>query len=145
MNDPMQRAPAGQGQGSRNQRVERHQQDSPPSLFDPVGDCGLDAGRRRRDDGVAQAETNTWTPWKVKANAELERWSREGVEGTSDDLLEAIGEPPLSSRNAVGALFQGAARRGLIANTDRYVVSRRESAHARRIAVWRGTGKAVAA
>jgi hypothetical protein len=97
----------------------------------------LDEGRRRRDAGVKAAGANTWTPWRISAENALQELIAAGAEFVSDDIIERTGEPPLSSRNAVGALIQSAARRGLIRRVG-YTQSRRASRNAAVVAVWRG-------
>lgn len=136
MIDPTQSAPS----RSRRQGAEVQSAGSTdptaPSLFDPVT-RDLDSGRRLRDDGVRQASANTWGPWRVKAEAEVRRLAATGKPFSSDDVLEAVGEPPLSSKNATPAVMRTAASRGEIRRVGS-VQSRRPAARARWISQWVG-------
>jgi hypothetical protein len=96
-------------------------------------------GRRRRNEGIRTAALNTWEPWRHSAEAAIVKLADAGAPFTSDDLVDAVGLPALSSTNALGALFAGAARRGLIVRVG-YTPSRRASRHNSVVAVWQGTG-----
>lgn len=145
MMDPMQRAPAVRGRGSRSRQVgaERQHDDTAPSLFDPPpDDAGLEQGRRLRDDGRRTAELATWSPWRRKADRWIEERAGQPGDFDADDLIQAVGPPVASSKNATGPVFASAARRGLIVKTGEYRQSRRASRRASVIAVWTGTGPA---
>lgn len=107
-------------------------QDTPvsesPSLFDAV------AGRQARDAGAAQVLIGAET-WRDRAIAVIEQIAREQPELTADDLRERLTELP-PHHNAFGAVFLTAARRNIIAATDRTKRSTREAAHAHRNPIW---------
>lgn len=109
----------------------------------PAGEAvSLPAGRDARDAGMEQAlNAGTVEEWRPTAQAVLRNLARSGNDFTADDLVAAAGLPNASepnSNNALGGLFAGASRVGLIERTGVMVESRRVVGHARRIPVWRG-------
>lgn len=104
--------------------------------------AGLDEGRVRRDQGVAAATLNTWSPWRQAAHAFVSELPP-GRELTSDDVVEAVGLP-LGSRNAVGALTQALIKSGLIEWTGRVAQSTRASRHGGWIKIYVRTCSEVA-
>lgn len=109
-----------------------------PSLFDEDGRVSsLAAGRADRDAGMALAESNAAPEWRDRALAYLDELAAAGRPFTADDLVERVGLPETGSPNAVGALFGGAARRGLILRAGDTQATRR-ARHAGRVSVWVG-------
>ena len=135
MYDPMQRAPAGRGRGSQDQRAAEHHEDTSPSLFDE----GAEEGRRRRDEGVRVAAAAAHTGWKLYAERLLSELIAEGGEFTSDDLRARTGEPLGTNPSVFGALIQGAVKRGEIVQVG-WATSTRPQAHARPVRVWTAKG-----
>jgi len=62
---------------------------------------------------------------------------------TSEDLVDAVGLPTgaeaSGKNNAVGAVMNAAAKKGVIRNTHDYVKTKRPASHGRIIAVWERT------
>src|SRR3954471_16558352 len=92
-------------------------------------------------DGMARAERGTQLVLDAPAQDvwrdDAYTWLGTQMPGrhiTSTDLVEAVGMPP--SPNAVGAIMRGAATRGLLAPTGRYVSSPRPSCHAAIVQIW---------
>lgn len=94
-------------------------------------------GRQLRDQGMKEAEVNAGEAWNRKASDLLDLVAQRQEYLTVDDLWAAGLEVPAHGANALGAIFAGAARRGVIENTHRTVQSVSPSSHARAIAIWR--------
>ena len=129
MYDPMQRAPAGRGRGSQDQRAAEHHDDTSPTLFD----AGADEGRRRRDEGVKIAAAAAHTGWRLYAERLLQELIAEGGEFTSDDLRARTGEPLGTNPSVFGRLK----RTGEIIEVGA-VASRRPERHGGLVRVYRG-------
>jgi hypothetical protein len=104
----------------------------------------LTLGRHLRDVGMAQAAEHagpTFREWAADVIGDL---ASRGEPFTSDHLEQAIEHDPNGirpdSRNAIGAAFGAASRRGVIEPVG-YTQSQRPEAHARVVRVWRGTGQ----
>ncbi len=97
----------------------------------------VEAGRSRRDAGARLAENSVHTSWRLAAEEAIRRLAATGRLFTSDDLHDAVGDPP-GHVNSIGSLFLTAARRGEIV-ADGYRTSARAEAHARPVRLWRGT------
>lgn len=94
----------------------------------------LEEGRRLRDEGVHLVENATAVQdWRTRAEARLRYLADWGGEFTADDVVEKCGLPP--SPNALGALFLGARRRGLITPVG-YAQATRPASHGRIQKVW---------
>lgn len=97
-------------------------------------------GRRLKDEGTTTALHNAgdWSPAATRALRDL---AATGEGFTADDVVARVGLPrgtAQNANNALGGLFAGASRAGLIVRTGDMVESRRREGHARRITVWRG-------
>lgn len=91
-------------------------------LSDRVADVGMQAALWDRD-------------WAEEAREAVELLAAEGLEFSADDLHERVGSP--SSNGALGAVFQTAARDGLIRLVG-YRRSRRLSRRGSVVGVWVG-------
>lgn len=103
---------------------------------------GLAAGREARDVGMARAAgaaDDDWKEWAQRAMAHLAAMRRPFTADDLEALRVASAAPEPGSRNAVGALFNTARRRGLIYDTGRTVQTTAAQGHARRLPVWCGT------
>ena len=97
-------------------------------------------GKRLRDVGIESVLHHACLSWKDDAIAVLRRLAMSREHFTSDDLhraCEVRGIGP-SHPNSWGAICAVAAKQGVIAFTGRYRQSRRPSAHARMLRIWRG-------
>lgn len=81
-------------------------------------------------------------PWRAVADAVLLDLARTGGPFTSEDVTRVAGQP--GHPNAVGALLNAAARRGLIARVG-FVQADRANQHGALISQWRGTAAAASA
>ena len=90
--------------------------------------------RESRDKHTDIALVHADPEWKDRAWAWIVG-RHAGDDFTSDDMTLAVGMPT-SHANAVGAVFNVAARADLIRKTDRYVMSRRASCRGAVLAVW---------
>ena len=104
-----------------------------------AAEAELEEAKARRDAGAKVAELSVHTSWRLAAEATIVRLARSGVEFTSDDIHEAVGDPP-AHHNAIGGLFIAASRRREIEAVG-YRQSTRPVANARPVRLWRGTGK----
>ncbi len=112
-----------------------------PSLFD------LTEGKVQRDKGINAA---LFAPgmdvWTLRAEKAVQRLLSQGRTFTSDDVVELAGLPRIESapnrNNAVGALFQSLAKRGVIKRVG-YTKTRRAIGHARVVSVWGTTCRSV--
>lgn len=87
--------------------------------------------------GMGLARDAASDAWKDRWNQAIAALARTGEEFTADDVRKIAGAPT-DHENAAGALFNGAARRGLIRRVG-YRKSARDVLHAHPIAVWKGT------
>ncbi|MEE8602214.1 hypothetical protein [Euzebya tangerina] len=97
----------------------------------------LAEARTLRDDGAAAALYGTLAEWRLCAKEELQRLAESGDTFTSDDMVSSVGLPPAGSPNALGGLFAGASRQGLIEPVG-YQQSQRKARHAGVVRTWRG-------
>jgi len=97
---------------------------------------------RAKAEGVGRVlDSGRAWPWKLRALDVLEDLAASGEPFTADDLVAVTGLPESSTpnaNNAVGAVFNAVARRGLIVKTGAYRKSRRAVGHARVVAIWVG-------
>lgn len=106
-----------------------------PTLFN------LAAAEDRAHDGTRLAEdAGRVQEWRVRALEALDQLADSSRPFIADDLVAIVGLPDkgLNKNNAVGAVIQGAARRGVIVHTGNYRRSARLSGHARVVAEWIG-------
>jgi hypothetical protein len=102
-----------------------------------------DEGEQRKEEGMEKALSNTSTSeWQEAAKLWLWRLPA-GRTFTAEDLVDAVGLPvgeeSAGKNNAVGALMNGIAKRGVIRNTSDYTKAKRPASHGRVIAVWERT------
>lgn len=98
-------------------------------------------GIEQKAEGIDRAlHSPTSAPWRVVARAGLLELIRRGGEFTSEALTELVGQPP--HPNQVGAVFNAAARGGLIRRTG-FVKAERPNQHAAMISSWEPTGAGV--
>ena len=90
--------------------------------------------RESRDKHTDLALLHADPEWKDRAWAWIVA-RRPGDDFTSDDLTMAVGMPT-SHANAVGGIFNVAARADLIRKTDRYVMGKRATCRGAVLAVW---------
>jgi hypothetical protein len=116
-----------------------------PGVFTPAQEdvtpspAGLEEGERRRDAGLARAETNE--ELSLAIDHALYAACLEKPEVSSDDIwlklpLTVIEKLP-KYPNAIGAAMRRAALAGWIVDTGRAIKTERPNGHARRIPVWR--------
>lgn len=71
----------------------------------------FDTGDTLKEKGMARAIRNSNDEWKDMFLIEATSLANTGQPFTSEDVTERIGQPPLSSPNAVGAMMNAAVRR----------------------------------
>lgn len=103
-------------------------------------DQQLALGLERKDEGMALALTPEGiTEWKQAFRDTVFAFPR-GRRFTSEDVLAIVGLPTgevaKDANNAVGAMVNGLAKRGLIRKTITRVPSRRSSSHGAELIVW---------
>jgi len=108
----------------------------------------LDDGRKRKQRGMKQAlQPDALADWKDAFYKAAERLGRSGDAFTSEDVLEIVGLPTgeigQHANNAVGAMMNALARRGVIRKTGRHVPSKRPSSHGTEINEWVGVHRAL--
>ena len=107
----------------------------------PTLDDLLAEGRRRRDEGVETATHGTDIVWRRVTDEVIAGLAASGCTFDAEDVRAVVGEPPAGSQNAFGARFSHAARNGVIVRVG-YRQASRPEAHARTLAVWRGSAAA---
>lgn len=105
-----------------------------------MNQMSIDFARAARDEGIKQAAEHAGEDWMSMAVVDFGRFIRERGEATCEqwrfDWL-ARGRPPPATHKAYGAVASGAARRGLVVNTRRYVQASSEKTHAHPVPIWR--------
>lgn len=98
---------------------------------------------RLKGEALMKADENARAEYKAKFYSALIELAVSGEPFTSEDIIEMIGLPrtqiQANRNNAVGALMNGAARRGLIRKTGMRVLSTRPRSHGAELAEWVGT------
>lgn len=95
-----------------------------------------EAGAKLRDEGMELVKSHTPLSYRDQFERVLKALAASGDEFTSEDVTAVVGQPP-NHPNTVGALFNAAARRGLITKRG-YRKSVRPRSHCHCIAVWAG-------
>lgn len=113
-----------------------------PSLFDnPEFDPA--EGKRRKEEGMAVAKEHAELTWKEAFYEVATTFAASGHPFTSEDVIERVGLPTgdvgLHRNNAVGAMMNALARRGIIVKTGRHVPSKRAVSHGAELTEWIGT------
>ena len=90
--------------------------------------------------GMKQAlRPDALAEWKDEFRAYIQSMPHDS-EFTSEDVVDAVGLPSgdvrMNANNAVGAMMNGLARRGLIAKTGVRVQSKRPSSHGAELILW---------
>ena len=99
--------------------------------------------RALRDAGMAQAlEARAVQIWRARAYDAIDYLAWTGSEFTSEDVVRLIGLPHPGAEgsnrnNAVGAVMNAAARRGVITRVG-WSTAQRKTSHAAALAVWVG-------
>ena len=111
-----------------------------------MSQIGLDLKERGMEQAKSAHDVQTWKQQVVEAVQQL---ADNGWAFTSEDVLSYVGLPRLevgtNANNAVGAMMNGMAKRGIIQKTSERRKSRRPSSHGAEIAVWVGAAKSVSA
>jgi len=83
------------------------------------------------------------TEWKEKFQEHLEGCASSKLPFTSEHVIAIVGLPRgevrTNANNAVGAMMNAAAKRGIIKKTGRRVQSKRPSSHGAELTEWIGT------
>lgn len=108
-----------------------------------VQQLDLIASLSGKDRGTALAlSPETLDEWRERFRRAVEALARDGRTFTSEDVVDLVGLPAgehgTNRNNAVGAMMNGLARRGVIRKTDRRVPSARPSSHGAELIVWAG-------
>ena len=111
-----------------------------------MSQIGLDLKERGMEQAKSARDVQTWKQQFVETVQQL---AGNGWAFTSEDVLSYVGLPRLdvgtNANNAVGAMMNGLAKRGIIQKTSERRKSRRPSSHGAEIAVWVGAAKSVSA
>lgn len=102
------------------------------------------SGIELKEEGMRAAlEAESIERWKRRFKASLGMRARRGEPFTSEDIIRAIGLPrgkvKSNANNAVGAMMNAAARKGIIVKTGRRVLAKRPTSHAAELTEWIGT------
>lgn len=106
--------------------------------------CGVcNPGLELKRTGMARAlKPDLLAEWKQNFRDAVHVLAREGYPFTSEDVIERVGLPSgdvgTNANNAVGAMMNGLARKGVIRKTGERRLSKRPSSHGAEIAVWVG-------
>lgn len=103
----------------------------------------LVAALAAKDRGTALAlSPQRLDEWRQEFTRVVTTWARLGQTFTSEDVVDAVGLPAgehgTNRNNAVGAMMNALARRGVIRKTAKRVPSRRPSSHGAELIVWTG-------
>ena len=106
-----------------------------PTLFDES------AGSALRDEGMALAlSPDRLATWKDTFRVTVQYLAHHGARFTSEDVVSIVGLPngeiAKDANNAVGAMMNGLAKRGVIRKTSERRPSRRPTSHGAELAVW---------
>lgn len=124
-------------------------------LYCPVGAGGFVMGLQHpelplwlvlKEEGMERArqapDVQTWKAQFIEAVREQVA-TDPNAGFTSEDIIAVVGLPRtetgMNANNAVGAMMNGLAKRGLIYKTAERRRSRRPSSHGAELAVWKGT------
>lgn len=119
--------------------ARRQRQTEGLGLFDAVAPM---TGTEAKREGMARAlQPQELVRWREQFREAVTMWAERGVPFTSEDITDTIGLPrgiAQNKNNAVGAMMNGMAVRGIIRKTGRRVQSTRSHSHAREILEWVG-------
>lgn len=107
----------------------------------PCPDCERAAGQKAKEEGMALAlSPDPLTEWKAAFRSTVTTWAGQGKRFTSEDVTDYIGLPSgakgMNANNAVGAMMNALARKGIIRKTYHREPSRRPSSHGAELVVW---------
>jgi hypothetical protein len=102
--------------------------------FDWENETGIDL----KEAGIRTVTSNTPEGYREAFDRVLDELASTGLEFTSEDVTSVVGQPP-NHPNAVGAMINGAAKRGVIRKCG-YRQAKRPNQHATVIAIWAGKG-----
>ena len=99
----------------------------------------FDQAERKKQEGMEVSYRNADSIWKESAKERIRWLAANTTEFTSDDVIEYLDAKGITTSNnsALGAIFQAAARVGLIQPTSNFRESLRPSRHQAPIKVWR--------
>lgn len=104
------------------------------TAFDPA------EGHRRKEEGMKRAADAAEPSWNDRFKEAIVDVAESHEVFTSEDVLAVVGLPTgkvgMNANNAVGALMNGAAKRGVIAKTGRRVTSLRPHSHGAELHEW---------
>ena len=97
-------------------------------------------GLALKERGMKQAlKPDVLAAWKDEFRAYISSMPHDS-EFTSEDVVDAVGLPSgdvrMNANNAVGAMMNGLARKGVIAKTGLHVQSKRPSSHGAELILW---------
>ncbi len=121
-------------------------------MFDTLGGdklCALGCGSREKGGGTLKAEgmkgaenARDIQDWKEEFNRTVAACALSQRPFTSEHIIAMIGLPRVDVRtnanNAVGAMMNSAAKRGIIKKTGNHVLSKRPSSHGAELTEWIG-------
>jgi hypothetical protein len=96
-----------------------------------------------KEDGMALAlSPEEINEWKRRFRRAVTLLAAEGNTFTSEDVIELVGLPRENVKkdrnNAVGAMMNGMAKRGVIRKTGRHVLSKRPTSNGAELNEWTG-------
>jgi hypothetical protein len=91
---------------------------------------------RLKAEGMARAAGAVDADWRARADRAIVQLAIGGQPFTAEEVRQIAGDP--DRPNAFGAVFNTAARRGLIRKVD-YQLATRKSRHRNLVTVWEGT------
>jgi hypothetical protein len=94
------------------------------------------SGYTLKEKGCSKVMDNTPDDWKDAALAIIKAMASSGMTFHAEDVRGLVGDPP-NHPNAFGAVFNAAAKTGLIIRIGD-VMAKRDNAHARRISLYKG-------
>jgi hypothetical protein len=96
-----------------------------------------------KEDGMARAlQPDDINEWKMRFRRAVVVLASEGEPFTSESAIDMVGLPRVEIRkdanNAVGAMMNGMAKRGIIRKTGRHVLSKRPTSNGAELNEWIG-------
>ena len=100
---------------------------------------------QKQASGMQRAlEADDVQAWKTRFAQAAERIAATGAHFTSEDVVDEVGLPRgetgMNLNNAVGAMMNALARKGVIVKTDERRMSKRSSSNGAELAVWHKPG-----
>ena len=94
------------------------------------------SGYTLKEAGCAKVIDNTPDDWKEAALAIIKAMASSGMSFSAEDVRQLAGDPP-NHPNAFGAIFNAAAKTGLIIRIGDFI-AKRDNARCRRISLYKG-------